>query len=220
MGFWSNVVGGIIGAGGSAIGARQQNKAMERANERNIEAAERTNRNRIQWAADDAQKAGFNRLAALGNVQSVTPSIQPESGSAVGEGLRTLSSAVSSASAARDAQRLTDAQIRRLDSETLLNTARSRTNIAVASRVGRGGTDAQGRGKNAAFDIMNTFNSNSNVYETAAKNYGMLTGEVLGLGSAASDLASSAHSGLFNWSDKWKRAYPKGATWYGRRKDM
>jgi len=67
---WFGPVSSLIGTGISAFGrsrsARAANLAAAATNQQNIEFARESAQNRLQWAAEDARKAGLHPLAAIG----------------------------------------------------------------------------------------------------------------------------------------------------------
>lgn len=70
---FGSIAGGLIGAAGSYFGQQESMKFNAKEAAKNREFQERMARNAHQYAAEDMEKAGLNRILALGN-QAATPS--------------------------------------------------------------------------------------------------------------------------------------------------
>lgn len=93
-----NIAGGVLGAVGGYLGQKQAQRFNAKEAAKNIEFQERMSRNAHQYAAEDMEKAGLNRILALGN-QASTPS--GDSASTAPTDYGTIGSNAASAVAAR-----------------------------------------------------------------------------------------------------------------------
>lgn len=81
--------GALIMGGSSLLGGALNNRAIRRANERNLQMQEEFARNGIRWRVEDAKAAGIHPLYALGaSTMSPSYSVQAETG--IGTGLQNM----------------------------------------------------------------------------------------------------------------------------------
>lgn len=137
------MIGGLFSAGASLLGGFMQRKAQKKANERSealMREAWKRDDNFVQRRVADAKKAGLHPLAALGASGSssyVTP-IPETMGSSISDAGTAIGQATDRAADSGYQTKLRAATLRKLDAETDLLTAQSRTAAAQAIATMRG----------------------------------------------------------------------------------
>ncbi|QCQ85084.1 DNA pilot protein [Blackfly microvirus SF02] len=121
-------IGSLIGAGAKIFGGQQSASAAEKIAQENIANQRDVAQNRIQWTVQDAEKAGINPLAALGNAtQSYSNVVGSDAlGSSIGDAGQSLGRAVAAMAPVklRNAElenQLLEAKIKNMDSDTVSN---------------------------------------------------------------------------------------------------
>lgn len=122
------LLGGLIGAGASIFNGIENRSAAQSLNNQNIANQLMFARNRIQWTVADANKAGINPLAALGNATQTYSNVTGDTG--LGDSVARSGQDIGRAVAAlapikvRNAELenlLLEAKIRNFDSDTVAN---------------------------------------------------------------------------------------------------
>jgi len=137
-------IGGLISSGMKLFGGETAQKAQEKINQENIAQQNLVNQNRIQWTVADANKAGINPLAALGNATQSYSNVAGSSalGDSIGSAGQDIGRAVAALAPVklRNAElenKLLEAKIRNFDSDTVAN---MKNNSDVAKTLGQPGT--------------------------------------------------------------------------------
>lgn len=97
MSDWLGDIGGaVVGGLFNMAGASMQSKAIEEANKKSLAYSDYYNKNKIQMAVQDAEKAGISRYAALGSASgAMSPTFTANT--AMGEGLGKVGDALQNA---------------------------------------------------------------------------------------------------------------------------
>lgn len=164
------IAGGIIGTAGNLYGQQEAMRFNAKEAAKNREFQERMAKNAHQYAAEDMEKAGLNRILALGN-QAATPSGSSASTSAMEYG--TIASNAATAVEARRNMRaqnenlevqndLIKAEIEQKQAETHYTKNKS----ALITPVGSGIQEFEGEIKDAWKSVKSAFSGDT---ETAKK---------------------------------------------------
>lgn len=137
-------LGGLVGAGASIFNGFANRSAAQALNDQNIANQNLAMRNRIQWTVADAQKAGINPLAALGNATQSFSNVSGDTG--FGDSFKSAGHDLGRAIAAQSptAQRaaelelkLTEAKIANVNADTAKQLELS---SQMATKLGQPGT--------------------------------------------------------------------------------
>lgn len=202
---WGQIIGAGIGAIGSLLGGRSDKKAAAKAQKQQMAWDRHVLQNQIQWRVEDAKKAGIHPLAALGaqiSPASPLPGV-PGGGDAVADGMGAIGDAIAKALSVERKleQRRKEAEIRNIEANTMLATARSRTEIAAARRVAQ--SLDSGKVENNMLKM--------DPFKGVKKKHGVMSTPAEDVQREYDDWVSGAY-GVLRFLDRWRKE-PKIYKW-------